>query len=105
MQGNRGETTRMGDRNSGIYAQVETWNGKVRVDLKANGDFTVSVGEKYSGGRVALKGNVGDDDVLGRYVVGPDGKVYTEQSEDFITRFRPVRMTERVRRHAHTHAF
>lgn len=86
-----------------ITVQAETWQGKVEVTLEKDGDFTVQVGPKHSSGQVALKGNVGNDQVLGRHVVGPDGRVYTEQSNGLSTRFRPVRMTRKVRQHARTH--
>jgi hypothetical protein len=56
LQGNRGEVTRTGSKH--IHAQVETWSGKVRVDLDADGNFEVTVGPKGWGGRTVLKGNI-----------------------------------------------
>jgi hypothetical protein len=58
LQGNRGEATRTGSKDSGIQATLETWEGKVRVDLDADGKFVVSLAEKHGSPVAILQGNV-----------------------------------------------
>jgi hypothetical protein len=102
LQGDRGEVTRLG--HTEIQATLETWVGEVRVGLEANGDFVVTVGDKSGGNsNMAVHGNVGDDGERGRYIIGPDGRVYTQQRQDWISRFRPIRMTRKVQELYRTH--
>jgi hypothetical protein len=99
----------MGDKNSGIDASLETWEGSVKVNLEANGDFYVTVGDKYGSGDIAISGNVGDDERRGRYIIGPDGRVYKSSRLDNFSRgvgfqrFRPIRMTRKVQELYRTH--
>jgi hypothetical protein len=65
LQGGRGEATRTGTKSSGIHATLETWEGKIYVDLEADGSFTVALGPKGYGSAIVATGNVGND---GRYL-------------------------------------
>lgn len=56
LQGNRGQVTRCGSRI--IDAKLETWNGSIRVALMTNGDFRVSIGDKFSPHTTIATGNV-----------------------------------------------
>lgn len=58
LQGNRGGVSRLGSKDSGIGANLQTWHGKIAVWLSADGDFYVDIGPKHGGGRTVLKGNV-----------------------------------------------
>lgn len=53
-----GEATRIG--HGEIVSTVETWQGKVRVELDKEGDFHVFLGSKNGGGKLIAWGNVGD---------------------------------------------
>lgn len=48
MQGERGQVTRTAHHN--ITVTLETWEGKISVNLRRDGSFTVEVGDKYAGG-------------------------------------------------------
>jgi hypothetical protein len=47
MQGSRGETTRMGTKNSGLWAHLRGWDVgvEVRLDVDEDGHDTVTVWE------------------------------------------------------------
>lgn len=61
LQGNRGETSRCGSKESGIRAQLETWHGRIVVSLDANGDFSVAIASKRGGNTTQIAhGNVDD---------------------------------------------
>lgn len=77
VQGNRGEATRTGtDR---LTTSAETWNGSVRVDLRRDGSYVVSIGGKYGDGAYRLTGNVNDGI---RSVFDPQGKTLYDQAEE-----------------------
>lgn len=48
LRGSRGEVTRTGTAKSNIEAVLETWTGKVRVTLMADGKFCVETAPKHS---------------------------------------------------------
>jgi hypothetical protein len=59
LRGNRGETTRLGSKDSGIHAQLQTWGGAVRVRLEHDGECVVEVGHPTAGRwRTVWDGNV-----------------------------------------------
>lgn len=72
VHGNKGRATRLGTKNSGITTTAETWNGEVRTDLEADGEFITKIQPKGSmgddNGGVLIAGNVGDDPETPRYV-------------------------------------
>ena len=67
LQGNRGEVSRCGSKNSGISANLETWKGSIRVVLSANGNCHVMIGSKHSPSKLVYEGNV---DVIGKEMDG-----------------------------------
>lgn len=60
LQGNRGEATRTGSKDSGITSQLETWEGSVRTELSADGEFRVYMGDKHFPHTLVVEGNVND---------------------------------------------
>lgn len=58
MQGNRGEVTRMGSANSGIESRLETWDGSIKTELTADGNYKVYIGDKHSPSILIATGNV-----------------------------------------------
>ena len=59
LQGNRGEVSRLGSKNSGIYSTLNTWRGRITTCLSADGFFRVSVSSDYAGGPTKeITGNV-----------------------------------------------
>ena len=58
LQGNRGEVTRMGSPQSGIESTLETWDGEIRTELTAKGNFKVFIGPKGSASTLIATGNV-----------------------------------------------
>lgn len=56
------EVTRCGD--GAIEANLETWEGKVSVYLRQDGQFSVEIGPKHGRSKEIVMGNVGND---GRY--------------------------------------
>lgn len=63
LQGNRGETSRLGSKASGITARLNTWNGAITVDLEADGSFRVFVSPD-NGPRSLIRGNVDTGEIL-----------------------------------------
>lgn len=78
LQGNRGEATRMGY--SDISTQVETWQGKVSVDLFKDGTFYVRLGGKHDTGKIIAAGNVGNDPDYGRWAKTEDYGIVPEDA-------------------------
>lgn len=60
LQGNRGQTTRMGSKNSGIWSRLETWEGSIRTELQADGSFEVWIGDKSDPRNMIASGNIND---------------------------------------------
>lgn len=60
LKGNRGETSRIGSKDSGIRARLETWRGAVTLTLAADGTWQVfeSVHDKHGIGEIAAEGRV-----------------------------------------------
>lgn len=56
LQGNRGETTRMG--NDVIYAKLETWHGSVAVNLFKDGTYTIHTGPKTNPQQLVYEGKI-----------------------------------------------
>jgi hypothetical protein len=56
MQGNRGETSRLGSNE--IHSQLETWQGAIHVSLDKDGNYSVRIGEKGYANRLVVEGNV-----------------------------------------------
>ena len=59
LRGRTQEVHRLG--NDTIEAQLETWNGAVRVVLAKDGEFTVTIGQKGSPQKVVYEGNCEPD--------------------------------------------
>lgn len=57
LTGSRGTASRLGSKASGIGADLNTWNRRVRVQLNADGSATVAV-ESYSPGCGAMGATV-----------------------------------------------
>lgn len=58
LQGQAGEATRQGNKDSGIRSVLETWHGSVETWLNADGTFTVSVGPKHGPRQEFVTGKV-----------------------------------------------
>ena len=60
LKGTRGEVSRLGSKDSGIRARLETWDGAVTVNLAADGTYTVyAANSKHATGDVVAHGKVG----------------------------------------------
>ncbi len=66
LQGDRKEVTRMGSKNSGISATLETWDGEIKTTLEADGSFTVTIGPKNGANTIIATGNVDTDECEGK---------------------------------------
>lgn len=63
LSNGRSESTKTGTKNSGIQAQLQTWEGAVRVRLEHDGHCVVETGDPRKGRwQVAWIGDVGDHD-------------------------------------------
>ena len=61
VRGNRGEATRLGTDKSGILIYAQTWNSRIRVELRADGGCMIFVDHPQEGGRTVLwQGNLDD---------------------------------------------
>lgn len=58
LQGNRGQVTRLGSKNSGISSTLKTWNGEIVTTLEADGEFVVKVRPFNQYGDPIARGNV-----------------------------------------------
>lgn len=59
LQGHRGEATRMGTKDSGMSAALQTWGGKARLTLDADGTCELHVSHPTRGGTTKVwSGNI-----------------------------------------------
>ena len=61
LQGNRGQTTRQGSKDSGVWSSLETWEGSLTGHVWGDGSFNAGIGDKLSSGEIRLTGNVDKD--------------------------------------------
>ena len=81
MTGNRGPVSRLGSPQSGMSAQLETWDGAIRVTFEADGGFGVYIGTKHVPNILIASGNVNDGE---RAAYGVDGSATVELYEDIV---------------------
>ena len=78
LQGNRGEVTRGGSKDSGIESTLETWQGAIKTVLEADGSFYVYIGPKWNPCHLVLSGNV-DKRTLDRVRMDGELRVLAEE--------------------------
>lgn len=66
LRGNRGVTTRLGSKASGIHSTLQTWDGSIHTFLNADGSYSVEVKSdlRRGGGdwKTVASGNVNGPD-------------------------------------------